>query len=125
MKMPTMFCALLAVVAGAQIISARIKGRATHGKPEATEICLEGNGPVSGMFFSSGYVVGEYECGGMYCIRYHDADANLFDAEIPVDRATYESVIGSIESGEKMAGHLVLCEGSSSCETGVFTFVKD
>ena len=125
MKVSTIFCALLAIVVGAQLISAHIEGKGTPSKPEAEEIYLEENEPTSGMFFSSEYVIEEYERDDMYCIRYDDADANLFDVEIVVDSLTYQSVIESIKSGKEMVGSLVLNDSLSCHCQPVFTFVQD
>lgn len=125
MKASTIFCALLAIVVGAQLIAAHIENKAMLNKPETEEIYLEENGPVSGMFFSSEYVLEEYERDGAYCIRYDDADANLFDVEIVVDSVTYQSVIESIKSGKEMAGSLVLNDSLSCHWQQVFTFVQN
>lgn len=125
MKASTIFYALLAIVVGAQLISAHIEGKGTPSKPEVEEIYLEENEPISGMFFSSEYVVEEYEYDDVYCLRYDDADANLFDVEIVVDSVTYQSVIESIISGREMVGSLVLNEDLSSDGNQVFTFVPN
>lgn len=127
MKASTIFCALLAIVVGAQLLSIHTQSSATFGqyKPESKEIYLEENEPVSGMFFSVEYVTEEYEYDNMYCLRYDDADANMFDAEIVVDFETYQSVIESINSGRKMVGSLVLNEELSFGEVKVFTFVSN
>lgn len=127
MKASTIFCALLAIVVGAQLLSIHTQSSATVGqyKPESKEIYLEENEPVSGMFFSVEYVTEEYEYDNMYCLRYDDADANMFDAEIVVDFETYQSVIESINSGRKMVGNLVLNEELSFGEVKIFTFVSN
>lgn len=125
MKASTIFCALLAIVVGAQLISANINGNRTLSEPETEEIYLEENKPISGMFFSSEYVTEEYEYDDSYCLRYDDPDANMFDAKIVVDRVTYESVIESIKSGKKTVGSLVLNEDLSCHGNKVFTFVAE
>lgn len=127
MKASTIFCALLAIAVGAQLlyIHAQNSEDPSPYKPEAEEIYLEENLPVSGMFFSSKYVTDEYEYDCAYCLRYDDADANLFDAEIFVDRVTYESVIESIKSGKEMVGSLVLNDSLSCHWQQVFTFVSN
>ena len=125
MKASTIFYALLAIVVGAQLISAHIENKEMLSKPETEEVYLEENEPVSGMFFSSEYVLEEYERDGVYCIRYDDADANLFDVEIVVDSVTYQSVIDSIKSGKEMVGSLVLNENLSCHWKQVFTFIQD
>lgn len=101
------------------------KSNETLNKPKVEETYLEENKPISGMFFSSEYVVEEYEYDGTYCLRYDDADANLFDVEIVVDSVTYQSVIESIISGREMVGSLVLNEDLSSDGNQVFTFVPN
>lgn len=127
MKASTIFCALLAIVVGAQLLSIHTQSSATVGQynPESKEIYLEENEPVSGMFFSVEYVTEEYEYDNMYCLRYDDADANMFDAEIVVDFETYQSVIESINFGRKMVGSLVLNEELSFGEVKIFTFVSN
>ncbi len=124
MKSSTIFCALLAIVVGAQIISANINATETTVKPEVEEIYLDENKPVSGMYFSTEYVTDEYEYDNAYCLRYDDPDANLFDAEIVVDRETYESVIESIKSGKGMTGSLILNDSLPCHWLQVFTFIN-
>ena len=125
MKSSTIFCALLAIAVGAQLISAHINGKETYTKPEAEEIYLEENKPISGMFFSSEYVTEEYEYDDSHYLRYYDPDANMFDAEIMVDRSTYQSVIEAIESGKEMTGSLILNDSLSCHWLPVFTFVSE
>lgn len=125
MKSSTIFCALLAIAVGAQLISVYTNTHEILSKPETEEIYHDENKPISGMFFSSEYVTEEYEYDGSYCLRYDNADANLFDVEIFVDRATYESVIESIKSGEEMIGSLVLNDSLSCHWLQVFTFIQD
>ncbi len=127
MKASTIFCALLAIVMGVQLIYALTQStKSVNGyKPEVEEIYLEENEPISGMFFSSAYVTEEYEYDDAYCLRYDDADANLFDVEIIVDLATYQSVIESINSGREMVGSLVLNEDLSFDGIKVFSFVSE
>lgn len=127
MKTSTIFCALIAIVAGAQLLNIHTQNSVIPGqyKPESEEIYLEGNKPVSGMFFSTEYVTEEYEYDNWYCLRYDDADANMFDVEIIVDFETYKSVIESINSGNEMAGNLVLNEELSFGKAHVFTFVAN
>lgn len=80
---------------------------------------------MSSMFFSTEYVTEEYEYDNWYCLRYDDADANMFDVEIIVDFETYKSVIESINSGNEMVGNLVLNEELSFGKVHVFTFVAN
>lgn len=127
MKASTIFCALLAIIVGVQLLSIHNQSDMVLGlhKPESEEIYLECNEPISGMFFSSEYVTEEYEYDNQYCLRYDDADANLFDVEIIVDFETYQSVIESINSGSEMVGSLVLNEELSCEEVQVFTFIAN
>lgn len=127
MKASTVFCALLAIVLGAHLIYSHIQSYIFSDitKPGVEEIYLEENKPISGMYFSSEYVTEEYEYDDAYCIRYDDADANLFDVEIVVDYVTYQSVIESIKSGKEMVGSLVLNEHLSCHWQQVFTFVSN
>lgn len=125
MKASTIFCALLAIVVGVQIISVHINATDTTVKHEVEETFLDENKPISGMYFSTEYVTDEYEYDNAYCLRYDDPDANLFDAEIVVDRETYESVIEAIKSGKEMTGSLVLNNDLSCHWQQVFTFVSE
>lgn len=71
--------------------------------------CCESEGrPVSGMFFSTEFVVEEYEYDDGYCLLYDNADANLFNVEIFVSRDTYEAVVESIQNGRELVGSLIL-----------------
>ena len=83
------------------------------------------NRPVSGMFFSTEYVVEEYEYDDAYCLLYDDADANLFECEIVVDLETYELVQYHIENDRKLVGTLVLNDDYSYDGLEVFTFMSD
>ena len=83
------------------------------------------NHPVSGMFFSTEYVVEEYEYDDAYCLLYDDADANLFECEIIVDLETYQLVRQHIEDGRKLVGSLVLNDDYSYDGLEVFTFMPD
>lgn len=123
MKTSTIFCALIAIVAGAQLLNLHTQNSVIPGqyKPESEEIYL---GEIS-RFFSTEYVTEEYEYDNWYCLRYDDADANMFDVEIIVDFETYKSVIESINSGNEMVGNLVLNEELSFGKVHVFTFVAN
>ena len=83
------------------------------------------NRPVSGMFFSTEYVVEEYEYDDAYCLLYDDVDANLFECEIIVDLETYELVRDYIENDRKLVGSLVLNDDYSYDGMEVFTFMPD
>lgn len=83
------------------------------------------NRPVSGMFFSTEYVVEEYEYDDAYCLLYDDADANLFECEILVDLETFQMVHNYIEEGKKLIGALVLNDDYSYDGLEVFTFMPD
>lgn len=125
MKTLTIFCVSLTIVVGALFSCTHVQNSAipSTSKPESEEMYLEKNEPVSGMFFSTEYVTEEYEYDNWYCLRYDDADANMFDVEIIVDSETYQSVIESINSGSEMVGSLVLNEDLSLNEVKVFSFV--
>lgn len=83
------------------------------------------NHPVSGMFFSTEYVVETYEYDDAYCLLYDDADANLFECEIIVDLETYQLVCKHIKEGKKLVGSLVLNDDYSYNGLKVFTFMPD
>lgn len=83
------------------------------------------NRPVSGMFFSTEYVVEEYEYDDAYCLLYDDADANLFECEIIVDLETYQLVRYHIENDKKLVGSLVLNDDYSFDGVEVFTFMPE
>ena len=77
------------------------------------------------MFFSSAYVVEEYEYDDAYCLLYDDADANMFECEIIVDLETYQLVQYHIENDRKLVGCLVLNDDYSYDGLEVFTFMPD
>ena len=81
--------------------------------------------PVSGMFFSTEYVVEEYEYDDAYCLLYDNADANMFECEIIVDLETYQLVHYHIENNRKLVGCLVLNDDYSFDGLQVFTFMPD
>lgn len=83
------------------------------------------NCAFSGMFFSTEYVVEEYEYDDAYCLLYDDADANLFECEIIVDLETYQLVCQHIEDGCKLVGSLVLNDDYSYDGMEVYTFMPD
>lgn len=83
------------------------------------------NHPFSGMFFSTEYVIEEYEYDDAYCLLYDDADANLFECEIIVDLETYQLVQKHIENNRKLVGSLVLNEDYSHNGLEVFTFMPE
>lgn len=83
------------------------------------------NHPVSGMAFSTEYVVEEYEYDDAYCLLYDDADANLFECEIIVDLETYQLVHYHIENNRKLVGSLVLNDDYSYDGMEVYTFISD
>lgn len=124
MKQTTVFCALIAIVIGAQLIFAH-----TSNEPivnaEVEENYLEDNHATSGMFFSSEYVVEEYEYDDAYCLLYDDADANMFNVEICVDLETYQAVIDAHKTGSELVGTLVLNDDYSYDGVDVFTYMPD
>ena len=77
------------------------------------------------MFFSTEYVVEEYEYDDAYCLLYDDADANLFECEIIVDLETYQLVRYHIENDKKLVGSLVLNDDYSFDGVEVFTFMPE
>ena len=83
------------------------------------------NRPPDGLFFSSEYVVEEYEYDDAYCLLYDDADANMFECEIIVDLETYQLVQYHIENDRKLVGSLVLNDDYSYDGLEVFTFMPD
>lgn len=83
------------------------------------------NRPVSGMFFSTEYVVEEYEYDDAYCLLYDDADANMFNVEICVDLETYQAVIDAHNTGTELIGTLVLNDDYSYEGVDVFTYMPD
>ncbi len=125
MKTSTGFWMLLMFIIGANILASYCDVDEQYKTPEVVEYYLEDNRPISGMFFSTEYVTDEYEYDGEYCIRYDDADANMFDVEIVVDSATYQSVMAAIISGKEMVGNLVINNDFSSDEVEVFSFVSN
>ena len=74
----TKFTVILALVLSSQILSAHIMNDQKAGTPMPVEEAENGR-PFSGMFFSSEYVVEEYEYDDAFCLLYDDADANLFE----------------------------------------------
>lgn len=130
MKPFTTFCVMLAIVVGAQLISIHTNGNDSNGyKPEADEVFSDAdydeNKPISGMNFSTEYVMAEYEYDNMYCLVYDDADANMFESVIFVDADTYQSVIEAIKSGTEMCGSLETNNSLTTDSVEVFTFVSD
>lgn len=125
MKSSTIFCAVLGLVVGAQIISAHINAETPETEPVATEEYLEDNHAISGMFFSSANVVEEYEEDDAYCLLYDDADANMFDVEICVDLETYQAVHQAIIEKRELVGQLVLNDDYSYDGLEVFTYMPD
>lgn len=63
--------------------------------------------PVDGQFFSTENVLEEYEYDGEYCIIYDDPDAGFKNAEIVVDRATYEIALWAWAENDHFTGSLV------------------
>lgn len=79
----------------------------------------------SGMFFSTEYVVEEYEYDDGYCIVYDDPDAGMNNVEIFVDLETYEIVLRVVATGDKVVGCLVLNDDYTSDCMQVFTYMPD
>ena len=78
------------------------------------------NYPTNEMFFSSEYVVEEYETDTELVIVYSDSDAGLWECPISVDAYTYAEVLHSITHNEKLVGHLVETD-----KAGVYTYVTE
>lgn len=125
MKNSTAFCALIAIVVGAQIISAHINATPVTPEAPAFEEYLEDNKAWPGMFFSTEHVVEEYGYDDAYCLLYDDADANMFNVEICVDLETYQMVQNATKSGEHLVGTLILNDDYSYDNVEVFTYMAD
>ena len=142
MKNHTLFCTLIAIAIGGKAISSGIdritdemaNEMANGLSVEAPEMSksenypeddLENNYAISGMFFTSASVVGEYEYDDAYCLLYDDADANMFNVEICVDLETYQMVQSAIKSGEHIVGTLVLNDDYSYGGMEVFTYMPE
>lgn len=123
MKSSTVFCALIAIVVGAQLILAHTNQPTVNAEVE--ENYLEDNRAWPGMFFTSESVVEEYEYDDAYCLLYDDADANMFNVEICVDLETYQAVIDAHKTGTELIGTLVLNDGYSYEGVDVFTYMPD
>ncbi len=123
MKSSTAFCALIAIVVGAQLIFAHTSQSAVNA--EIDENYLEYNPATPGMFFTSDSVVEEYEYDDAYCLLYDDADANMFNVEICVDLETYQAVINAHETGVALVGTLVLNDDYSYDGVEVFTYMPE
>lgn len=125
MKSSTIFCAILGLVVGAQLISAHINASTSEPETLAEEAYLEDNHASSGMFFSSANVIEEYEYDDAYCLLYDDADANMFNVEICVDLETYQMVCEAIKENRELVGQLVLNDDYSFDGVEVFTYMPD
>lgn len=126
MKSATAFCAALIIAIGAQLLYASTKSEPIVSAPTSkTEVYLEDNKALSGMFFTSESVVEEYEYDDAYCLLYDDADANMFNVEICVDLETYQLVMDAIKNDRELVGKLVLNENYTTEELQVFTYMTD
>lgn len=125
MKSSTAFCALIAIVIGAQIISAYINATPITAETPTAEEYMEDNKAWPGMFFSTENVVEEYAHDDAYCLLYDDADANMFNVEIYVDLETYQMVQNATKSGNHLIGTLVLNDDYSYDNVDVFTYMTD
>lgn len=123
MKSSTVFCALIAIVVGAQLILAHTNQPTVNAEVEKNY--LEDNRACPGMFFTSESVVEEYEYDDAYCLLYDDADANMFNVEICVDLETYQAVQQAIKSENELVGTLVLNDVYSFDGVEVFTFMPE
>lgn len=125
MKSSTAFCALIAIVVGAQIISAHINATPVTPEAPASEEYLEENKAWAGMFFSTENVVEEYEYDDAFCLLYDDADANMFNVEICVDLETYQMVQNATKTGNHFVGTLMLNDDFSYDSIEVFTYMPE
>lgn len=124
MKNSTIFCAILAIVFGAQLLYAHTSYTQVENAPIEEEY-LEDNHATCGMFFTSASVVEEYEYDDAYCLLYDDADANMFNVEIRVDLETYQLVRDAIADKRELVGALVLNDDYSFDGVEVFTFMPE
>ncbi len=124
MKSINVFCAIIVIVFGAQLLNASCTQKAQAINVEGEEY-LEENHAISGMFFSTDYVVEEYEYDDAYCLLYDDPDANMFNVEICVDLETYQLVIDCIKKNRELIGTLVLNEDYSRDGIEVFTYMPE
>lgn len=120
----TKFTVILALVLSSQILSAHIMNDQKAGTPMPVEKAENGR-PFSGMFFSSEYVVEEYEYDDAFCLLYDDADANLFEVEICVDLETYQMIHKAIEEKRELVGSLILNDDYSFNGIEVYSFMPD
>lgn len=118
------FTVILALVLSSQILSAHIMNDQKAGTPMPVEE-VENGRPFSGMFFSSEYVVEEYEYDDAFCLLYDDADANLFEVEICVDLETYQMIHKAIEEKRELVGSLILNDDYSFNGIEVYSFMPD
>lgn len=127
MKYLAIFAAAAAISAAAGAFSANAIADHTMEKLETryveavTDTC-EANQVCSGMFFSTDYVVEEYELDDCGVIVYDDVDAGVEEAEIYVDHATALKVREAITKCEKLSGRLVLNEQESVGDIRVYTY---
>lgn len=125
MKASTIFCVILAIAVGAQLIYAHTNDSQSAVNSETEENYLEDNHATPGMFFSTENVVEEYEYDDAYCLLYDDADANMFNVEIIVDLETYQRVTEAHQTGNHFVGTLVLNDDYSYDGVEVFTYMPD
>lgn len=92
--------------------------------PESKTEVVESE-PAHGMYFSTAYVVEEYEYDDAFCLVYNDPDANLCNVEICVDLQTYKLVLDTIAKGGEIAGTLLVNEDLTLDYVKVFSLVPD
>lgn len=66
----------------------------------------EPSAPIDGMYFSTEYVVEEYEDWDLYMVRYTDADANLEECEICLTSSSYKEVLNQVATQNHKSGTL-------------------
>lgn len=123
MKYIVLFAALVSVSAGAAALCVNTIVDSVMESRLNEEICREESHPCPDMFFTSESVVEEYETDDAYVIVYDDADANMWECPITVDRETYELVIQAIKSKQELVGNLVLNDDYSFSGTEVYTYI--
>ena len=121
MKHSTIFCALIAMTVGAQLLSANTTDNETPDTQTADTTAK----PWSGMYFSSEYVTEEYEYDDAYCLVYDDPDADMHNTEILVDLETYQLVLSAIATNTPLIGSLVLSSDYTTEGQQIFTYLPD
>lgn len=125
MKLNKTLCALIAITIGAQFVNTACNNATCANISSAIMEEPGENEPVNGMFFSVEYVTEEFVYDDAYAIRYTDPDAGFEEAEILLDRPTYEAVLDAVNDNHEMVGMLVLNESESRGDMRVYTFMEN